>query len=239
MSRPPTPRAIENLLDREVGGKCPLCGNTPLVRAHTIKKYPEVGYDINYMLSICHNCETRVEAGKISRDYLHKIKRFLKIGLSNNGRWVNKNYLPLRLVTNCMRLGSNEADYCDSLISYRGVPIIWVEEHQGLMKLNAKFYDKRGTVTKAINRNIWTSEAKPYIIRTENSAGGVNLIISSNNDDTRICISCTPDALQIYNSIFYTPSGKTEICGDGTVVTDTMTFSNNNSQNCNSLVDLQ
>jgi hypothetical protein len=106
------------------------------------------------------------------------------------------------------------------------------------MKLNAKFYDEGGTVTKAINRNVWSSEAKPYIIETRNIADGVNLKISSNNDDTKICMSCTPSILQIHNSIFYTPSGKVEVSDDGEVAIGNMIISNNSYQNCDSMIDI-
>jgi hypothetical protein len=228
MPRPSTPRSQRVLLDREVNGHCPICGNTRLVRAHTTKTYSEVGYDINYMLSICDTCEKRVEKGEISRLYLQKIKRFVKLCISENHRGVNSYCVPLDLISNNIQLGNTLISGTNIIISASNYPMIWTEIYKGIRVLNARFYDQNGTVVTAINRNIWTSERERfYKIEISKIANGCSLKIVSKKDDTKIELVCLPERLKIKNSKFYTPNGEVEILDDGSLLLNKSIILNN------------
>ncbi len=140
MSRSSCPRSLEKKLNREVHYYCPLCGGIPLVRAHTIKTYKDVGWDPNYLLSICGECENNVEKNIIPRTRLHEIKQKLRLTIPQEDR--TKPYQINLLNTQTVFIGNNVFYTANIIFSYKRLPILWFSVKDNIRVLNARFYSK-------------------------------------------------------------------------------------------------
>lgn len=231
MSRSPCPRGLEAKLNREVHFFCPLCGNLPLVRAHTTKTYGEVGWNYDYLLSICVECEKKVEAGKIPRTILHEIKQQLRLSFETSNR-VRPHQISLP-DNNSVFIGNNRIASTDIIFKFEEFPIIWFELVNGTRVLSARFYDANGTVTTAIDKNQWTADrSKFYDIESVTNEGNLKLGISSRRDDTKIELLLTEKGLTVGPSVFYIPGNKIQILSNGDLMIGTNRFSNCGIFNC-------
>ena len=156
-------RTLEQKLRREVGYLCPLCGSLPLVCAHTVKTFSEVGWDYNYLLAICVECEQKVEGGEIKRQEIYDLKKKIKLGFSDsNGIYMNP--FQISPISNRkVQVGKFHSFAQNDIINYKGLKIIWLEDCDGKTTLNARFYDFDGMVIAAIDRNMWTADRERLV----------------------------------------------------------------------------
>ncbi|EKD23777.1 MAG: hypothetical protein ACD_81C00185G0015 [uncultured bacterium] len=230
-NRSSCPPTLEKKLNREVHYRCPICGNFPLVRAHTIKLYAEVGWHYDYLLAICIACEKKVENGEIERNTLHTIKNSIKKSFSETTR--NKPYQIAPIIGGDVYVGSNYISSVNIIFAYRGLPILWFEDEGGVKTLNARFYDVRGTVITAIDKNMWTADRNRfYDIEVDTSSRGMDMEIMGRSDDTHIKFTICDKGIILGCSEFYIPGEKIKILEDGTLNIGTNKFSNNSILNC-------
>lgn len=225
MSRSSCPPGLEKKLDREVHYYCPICGGMPLVRAHTVKVYSEVGWHYDYLLSICIECERKIENGSISRSHLHEIKQKLRLSFSHTER-IRPHQISLPK-NKAIFMGSNHFASTNVIFKYKDYPIVWFEDLNGVRVLNARFYDAKGTVVTAIDRNQWTADkSRFYNIESITEGGVLRLRISGKQDDTNVEFLFEDKGLTIGPSIFYIPGNKIQILSNGDLMIGTNTFSN-------------
>ncbi len=219
------PPNLEKKLNREVHYTCPICGSFPLVRAHTTKTYTEVGWDYDYLLAICGECEKRVEKNEINRDTLQIIKNRIKKSISEKER-TRPYQIPL-LNNNDVYLGNIFIRKANIVIAHNNLPIIWIENHDGVKTLNARFYDFKGSVINAIDKNMWTADRKRfYDFKVSKKSDIISIEIIGIKDDTHISLSISNLGISFGTSKFYLPNQPVQISSEGDLTIGSNRFTN-------------
>ena len=230
------PKKMAKKLDREVHYRCPIpkCGSFPLVRAHTIKKLPEVGYNYDYMLSICGKCEEAVEEedGTLTREYLHQIKQIVKKSISRDE--MTRPYNIPNPIGHRNYIGNNLLESTDTLIkTSSGLPLLWIEEIDGIRTLNARFFMSNGQLISAIDKNMWTADRNRFFdFNIDNLEDSMVIEIVGRSDDTKIKIQCIGDEIHFLDSIMYSQTNRVEIDENGDLIIGGATISNCTFVNC-------
>lgn len=217
MSRSSCPPNLEKKLKREVGNRCPFCGGFPLVCAHTTKTYNEVGWNYDYLLAICGECEKKVEGSQLERSKLQDKKNNIKTSISikerNTPRQIQNNK------TIDVYLGETLSKSTNIVIQYKTTNIIWYDFEGDIPLLSARFYDKKGTVVTAIDKNMWTADRERfYEFKSTKINDAQHITITSKKDDTNISMTVTPTFTKINSSTFYIPGQKIHIDQEGNIV---------------------
>jgi len=237
MSRSSCPRKLENKLNREVHHICPICGGIPLVRAHTTKVYSEVGWNYDYLLAICVECEKKVEKGLIDRNLLQNLKNNLKLSISEDNR--NTPFRISPIINNNIYLGSNLISSTDIIFSYRNLPIIWLENIDNTKTINARFYDFKGTVVTAIDKNMWTADRdRFYDIKVEKIDSFIKIEVIGKKDDTQISMDISEKGIIFNDSKFYIPSNIIKI-SEGVLSFGNVIMENCSVENCRAAFNFQ
>lgn len=232
-NRSSCPRSLENRLNREVHNRCPICGGFPLVRAHTIKKFKDVGWNPDYLLAICDECEKKVEKNIISRAELHKIKNALKLCIKKEDG-VTPFFVPPITIPNNVKIGSNLITNANTIIQYGSIPILWLTRRNEVLNLNARFFDSNGTVISAIDENLWTADRdRFYDFEVIKEVDSLKLKIFSRRDDMLIIMDIKEDFMDIKEAIFYCPRGKVEIKRNGDLIIGGNTLRSCTANSCN------
>ncbi len=222
------PKKLTEKLKREVAYRCPICSGIPLVNAHTIKSYNEVGWDYRYLLAICKSCEGKVTSGEIDKKELYKIKSKLKLGFSKDD--TSQPYLIGNKDIQKIYLGGNIFDNVNTLYKYGDTKIIWFEDKDNTRTINARLYSKDGTVVTAIDKNYWTADKNYFFdIKTTQKNHSIEIALLGKRDDTSINMVLEQNILKILKSKFYVPKTEVIISEDGKLILGGVTL-----QNCTS-----
>lgn len=236
-NRPPCPKSLRTRLKKEVHSSCPICGGLPLVCAHTTKKYSEVGWNYNYLLAICGECEKKVEAGEINRQILDTKKQEFMSSFPIKNRV--KPY-KIKTINSTIHIGTNTITNTNIIFAYRNNKIIWFENDNGIVTINAKFYDYNGTIIGAIDKNMWVADKERFYDFTSNTKDDITAIeILGKKDDTKIKLSFSTEGIIIGESKFYIPGQAIIISPEGKLLIGGSSFDSCHFSNCGGAFNFQ